>query len=72
MLTALSVHDQRIERLWVDVVRYIDTPYRNIFTNLESFGLLDPLNELHLFALHSYVLSLTFSLSLLKFLNYFL
>jgi len=52
VLTGLSVHNQRIERLWVDVVRYIVTPYRNIFTYLESFGLLDPLNELHLFALH--------------------
>ena len=52
VITGLSVHNQRIERLWVDVVRYIVTPYRNIFTYLESFGLLDPLNELHLFALH--------------------
>ena len=52
VLTGLSVHNQRIERLWVDVVRYIVTPYRNIFTYLKSFGLLDPLNELHLFALH--------------------
>ena len=52
VLTGFSVHNQRIESLWVDIVRYIVTPYRNIFTYLESFGLLDPLNELHLFALH--------------------
>ena len=52
VLTGLLVHNQRIERLWVDVMRYIVTPYRNIFTHLESFGLLDPLNEPHLFALH--------------------
>ena len=52
VLTGLSVHNQRIECLWVDVVRYIVTPYRNIFTYSESFGLLDPLYELHLFALH--------------------
>ena len=52
MLTGFSVHSQRIERLWVDIVRYIVTPYRNIFTYLESFGFLDPLNELKLFALH--------------------
>ena len=52
VLTGFSVHSQRIERLWVDVVRYIVTPYRNIFTYAESFGLFDPLNELQLFALH--------------------
>jgi len=52
VLTGLSVHNQRVECLWVDVVRYIVTPYRNIFTYSESFGLLDPLYELHLFALH--------------------
>lgn len=52
VLEGRSVHNQHIERLWVDVVRYIVTPYRNIFTYLESLGLLDPLNELHLFALH--------------------
>ena len=52
VLTGLSVHNQRIERLWVDVVRYIVVPYRNIFTYLENSGLLDPLNEVHLFALH--------------------
>ena len=26
VLTGLSVHNQRIERVWVDVVRYIVTP----------------------------------------------
>ena len=46
VLTGFSVHNQRIESLWVDIVRYIVTPYRNIFTYLESFF------ELHLFALH--------------------
>ena len=52
VLTGLSVHNQRIEHIWVDVVRYIVMPYRNIFTYLENSGLLDPLNEVHLFALH--------------------
>lgn len=52
VLTGLSVHNQCIERLRVDVVRYIVVPYRNIFTHLENSGLLDPANEVHLYALH--------------------
>ena len=52
VLTSCSKHNQRVQSLWVDIVRYIVAPYRKIFTYLESFGLLEPLNELHLFALH--------------------
>ena len=52
VLTALSVHNQPIERLWVDVVRYIVTPYRNIFSYLESFRLLDPLKIMSYICLH--------------------
>lgn len=51
-LTGLSVHNQRIERLWRDVNTYITTYFRNFFYYLESLDLLDPLNEIHLFALH--------------------
>ena len=48
VLTGLSVHNQRIERLWKDVINY----FRNLFFYLESQDLLDPLDEVQLFALH--------------------
>jgi hypothetical protein len=52
VLTGLSVHNQRIERLWRDVgdafVRY----YKSLFYFMEENNILDPLNEIHLYALH--------------------
>ena len=51
-LTGLSVHNQRIERLWRDVNTYVISYFRNLFFYLESVDLLDPLDEVHLFALH--------------------
>ena len=51
-LTGLSVHNQRIEWLWRDVVTYIVQHYRDLFEFIESIGILDPLNEYELFALH--------------------
>ncbi|CAB3999437.1 uncharacterized protein LOC110247927 [Paramuricea clavata] len=52
VLTGLSVHNQRIERLWRDVgdafVRY----YKSLFYFMEENHILDPLNEIHLYALH--------------------
>ncbi len=52
MITGSSVHNQRIERLWVDVHRSATRLFYDLFYFLEQHGLLDPLNELHLFALH--------------------
>ncbi|CAB4024078.1 uncharacterized protein LOC110247927 [Paramuricea clavata] len=52
ILTGLSVHNQRIERLWRDVNTYVISYFRNLFFYLESLDLLDPLIEVHLFALH--------------------
>ena len=52
-ITGSSVHNQRIERLWRDVNRIVCRPYRNIFYYLESEHMLDPLNEIHLYCLHT-------------------
>ena len=52
MLTGSSVHNQRIERLWVDMYRSVTIVYYRLFYHLEEQGLLDPLNEMHIFALH--------------------
>lgn len=47
-----SVHNQRIERLWRDIFQGCTGLYYQLFMHLENVGLLDPCNELHLFALH--------------------
>ena len=52
MLTGSSVHNQRIERLWVDMYRSVTIVYYRLFYYLEEQGLLNPLNDMHLFALH--------------------
>ena len=51
MLTGLSVHNQRIERLWKDVLNYVLNHYRELFYFMEDTGNLDPLYEVHLLAL---------------------
>ena len=56
IITGSSVHNQRIERLWRDVFRCVSYQFRNIFVFMEGNGLLDPLNEVHLFCLqHVYL-----------------
>ena len=52
VLTGLSVHNQRIERLWVDVYTYVSEHFINLFHYFESVNLLNPDCELHLYALH--------------------
>ena len=52
VITGSSVHNARIERLWRDLRRVVVRPYANLFYYMESCGILDPLDDVHLFALH--------------------
>lgn len=52
VITGSSTHNQRIERLWRDLHQSVTKMYYRLFYFLENQLLLDPLNELHLFALH--------------------
>ena len=47
-----SVHNQSIERLWRDVFLGCTYVFYYLFYHMESSGVLDPTNEIHLFALH--------------------
>ena len=52
VITGSSVHNERIERLWRDVFRCVVSSFYQIFYELETEQLLDPLNEVDLFCLH--------------------
>lgn len=52
MIVGSSVHNQRIERLWKDVFSSVIISYYHLFYYLEENGILDPLDESHLSALH--------------------
>ena len=68
MITGRSVHNQRIERLWLDVRRLVVSYYRNIFNFLEDNQLLDLRCEINMFALH-YVFILRINRSLSELIN---
>ena len=52
MIVGRSVHNQRIERLWRDVFTGVIKFYKELFLHLEETSLLDPDDELCVFALH--------------------
>ncbi len=51
-ITGRSVHNQRIERLWRDVFSSCTGHLYHMFHSMEDEGLLDPVDEADLFALH--------------------
>ena len=57
MLVGSSVHNQRTERLWLDVKRLVVCRFKFIFYSMEDNDLLDPLDDLHLYVLHLVFLS---------------
>ena len=52
VIVGKSVHNQRIERLWRDVYIGVASTFHHLFWYLECIGVLDSLNEIHLFCLH--------------------
>ena len=52
IITGKSVHNVRVEHLHRDVYIGVLSHYVQLFTNMEEEGLLDNLNDHHLFALH--------------------
>uniref|UniRef100_A0A3B3QRV3 Integrase catalytic domain-containing protein n=1 Tax=Paramormyrops kingsleyae TaxID=1676925 RepID=A0A3B3QRV3_9TELE len=46
-----SVHNQRIERLWAEVNRVVSVYFKDLFLFMESFGILDENNPLHIMVL---------------------
>ena len=52
VLVGSLVHNQRIERLWRDMHRCVTVTFYRLFYYLEYHGLLNPLDEVHIFSLH--------------------
>ena len=58
MITGKSTHNQRIGRLWRDIYNGVLSIFYNLFYLMEDEGILDPLNQIHLAALHYVYLKL--------------
>ena len=52
VITGRSVHNQRIEQLWVDVHQGVLKTLYTLFYSMEDHGILDPDDELDLRCLH--------------------
>ena len=52
IITGASTHNQRIERLWRDSHRCVTMLYYRLFYHLEHHNILDPTNDIHLYAIH--------------------
>ena len=53
VVTGSSVHNERIERLWRDVHHSVVSSNSAVFRNMESEGILDPLNAVDLYRISS-------------------
>lgn len=52
VISGCSTHNQRTERLWRDLHASVTKMYYCLFYFVENQAMLDPLNEVHLYALH--------------------
>ena len=52
VLVGSSVHNQRIERLCKDLYDAVTQVYHRLFYCMEGQGVLNPLSDIHLYALH--------------------
>ena len=52
VLVGSSLHNQRIEQLWRDMHRCVTVTFYRLFYYLEYHGLFNPIDNVHIFALH--------------------
>ena len=52
VITGSSTHNERIERTWRDVFRFVAEIFYDIFHGLEGNNKLDPLNEVDVYCSH--------------------